>query len=105
MRLKWKAHQSNNPHVQHIIQPGLDKLEEYRGRTALVPAYVLAMCEFFCGLPLTYLRLINVVVSLLVINPTTKLRWYQKHMPEELNAAKAIFLREVSVTVVYAASC
>ena len=31
-----------------------------------------------------------------VINPATKLQWYQKHMPEKLNAAKAIFLHEVS---------
>ena len=31
-----------------------------------------------------------------VINPATKLQWYQKHMPKKLNAAKAIFLHEVS---------
>lgn len=30
-----------------------------------------------------------------MINPARKLHWYQRHMPEELNAAKAIFLREV----------
>ena len=45
LRVKWQAHQSDNPHLQHIIQPGLDKLEEYHDRTTLMPAYVLAMCE------------------------------------------------------------
>ena len=41
LRAKWN--QSSNPEVQHIIQPGLDKLEEYQARMMVVPAYVLAM--------------------------------------------------------------
>ncbi|KAH9950786.1 ribonuclease H-like domain-containing protein [Amylocystis lapponica] len=41
----WEAQQHKYPETSHIIQAGLDKLEGYRDRTDLVPAYVLAMSK------------------------------------------------------------
>ena len=43
MASTWKRYQTDNLHTSHIVQKGLDKLEEYRDRADLVPAYVLAM--------------------------------------------------------------
>lgn len=45
MTTVWEQHQHDHPETAHIVQKGLDKLEEYRDRTDLVPAYVLAMGE------------------------------------------------------------
>lgn len=43
MKTRWKQHQDENPDTADTVQAGLDKLEEYRERTELVPAHVLAM--------------------------------------------------------------
>jgi hypothetical protein len=43
MSIVWKKQQSDNPQTLSIVQAGLDKLEEYRNRAGLTPAYVLAM--------------------------------------------------------------
>ena len=39
----WENQQTERPEAVHIIQAGIDKLEEYRDHADLVPAYVLAM--------------------------------------------------------------
>lgn len=41
----WKEYQDIHPEVAPFIEHGLDKLEIYRARTELVPAYVLAMSK------------------------------------------------------------
>jgi hypothetical protein len=43
MASTWREYQIDNPRTSHIVQEGLNKLEEYRDRANLVPAYVLAM--------------------------------------------------------------
>lgn len=43
----WKNYQVAHPEVAPLIQRGLDKLEIYRDRTDLAPAYILAMSKFF----------------------------------------------------------
>ena len=43
MKTRWQEQQTENPETTHIIDAGLDKLEDYCDRAALVPAYVLAM--------------------------------------------------------------
>lgn len=43
MSIIWKKQQDNDPQTLTIIQAGLDKLEEYRNRADLTPAYILAM--------------------------------------------------------------
>ena len=43
LKSKWQEHQTQHAETAHIVQPGLDKLADYQGRTGLVPAYVLAM--------------------------------------------------------------
>lgn len=102
LRTKWEEYQIAHPETQHIIQPGLDKLAEYRDRADLVPAYVLAM-----GMS----RLItvscqpNFTMPPTAVNPSQKLDWYEDHMPERLDEAKEIFIHAVSIPAKAAPSC
>jgi len=43
---KWVEKQEEDPETHTIIQQGLDKLNIYRERANLVPAYVVAMSKF-----------------------------------------------------------
>jgi hypothetical protein len=43
MKRVWNMQKLEMPHAAPIIDAGLDKLEEYRERAGLVPAFVLAM--------------------------------------------------------------
>lgn len=43
MKSVWNAQKADMPNVAHIIDVGLKKLDEYRERADLVPAYVGAM--------------------------------------------------------------
>ena len=43
LRSKWEEHKTQHPKTAHLIQPGINKLADYQGRTRLVPAYMLAM--------------------------------------------------------------
>lgn len=45
MTSTWEERQLDFPEAADIIQAGLDKLDVYRSRAELVPAYVLAMSE------------------------------------------------------------
>lgn len=92
MKIKWKQYRDDHPLVADVVEAGLDKLEEYRERTELVPAHVLAM-GMFKFQP-------NLVVyysngSLVAINPGMKLRWYAKYAPEDASSARYVFLHEV----------
>jgi hypothetical protein len=40
---KWTLLKEDNPQWAKIIQPGLDKVEDYQDRLADMPAYVVAM--------------------------------------------------------------
>jgi hypothetical protein len=54
MSVKWQEHQHNNPATSAIVQEGLDKLEVYRNRADLVPAYVLAMGALYLSFHAAY---------------------------------------------------
>jgi hypothetical protein len=41
-----QEHQLANISAYNIIQPGIEKLENYQAAIADVPAYTLATCEF-----------------------------------------------------------
>ena len=43
MASTWEDRKIDYPEAADIINAGLDKLDIYRNRTELVPAYVLAM--------------------------------------------------------------
>lgn len=45
MAVKWEEYIHYNPATAAIVQCGLDKLEVYRNRADMVPAYVLAMSK------------------------------------------------------------
>jgi hypothetical protein len=90
MKSIWNKQKVEMPDVAHIIDAGLKKLDEYRERADLVPAYVGAMS--MCNV-LSLISLFD--VHLLVVNPALKLQWFQKHCPDKLPAIKDLFLQEV----------
>src|SRR5262245_28416962 len=91
MKRVWNEQKVQMPNTAPIIDAGLQKLEEYRERADLVPAFVLAMGKHHFIFLFDSLN----TDELLVINPTIKLEWIRKHMPDKLDAAKQLFLREV----------
>jgi hypothetical protein len=55
----WKEDQIKYPETAGIVQPGIDKLEDYSERIKSIPAYVLAMSlnfTFFLFFSLTILN-------------------------------------------------
>jgi hypothetical protein len=55
---RWRELIEEHPHWSPLIQPGLDKLEEYERNLPLTPAYVVAMGMLmclFCGMTLIYI--------------------------------------------------
>lgn len=92
MTTRWKQQQAENPEIAHIIVAGLDKLEDYRDRTELVPAYILAMGKRHSLVCYIMLRL---YISL-AVNPAMKFEWFRQHMPEKVQSAKDLFIREVN---------
>ncbi len=55
----WENLRDDHFEWEHIIQPGLDKIEEYQARLVDTPAYVVAMGETSiflvnCQLNITY---------------------------------------------------
>lgn len=88
LRTKWEEYQDEHPETQHIIQPGLDKLAEYRNCIELVLAYVLAMGALQ---PIMHHCLISLCPPS-AVNPLQNLDWYEDHMLERLGDAKAIFI-------------
>lgn len=90
MKRVWNLQKDEMPDVTSIIDAGLDKLEEYRERADVVPAFVLAM-----GKHIFFVFHLPLLTHLLAINPAIKLEWIYKHMPEQLHSAKQLFLHEV----------
>jgi hypothetical protein len=43
LTLKWEEYVEKNPESRDIVMEGINKLEEYRDRADVVPAYILAM--------------------------------------------------------------
>jgi len=54
MSVKWQEHQHSNPATSATVQEGLDKLEVYRNRADLVPAYILAMGALYLSFHAAY---------------------------------------------------
>jgi hypothetical protein len=46
MAVTWEDRKSDYPEATEIIDAGLEKLDVYRQRAELVPAYVLAMSKW-----------------------------------------------------------
>ena len=90
---KWIEKQEEDPEMHAIIQQGLDKLDAYRERVNLVPAYVMAMSKFSQFGPLWYLYLWT---SNQVLTLSMKLQHYAKTAPGKVQWAKELFIREVS---------
>ncbi|KAG2345688.1 hypothetical protein BDR05DRAFT_880114, partial [Suillus weaverae] len=85
----WSKQLDDDPDLAIVIQPGLDKLNDYRSCIADVPAYALAMSQ--CSYSLVFMGFLTMV------NPTIKLNWFSSHAPEKIQWAKDLLLSEVIV--------
>ncbi|KAG0702687.1 hypothetical protein DFH29DRAFT_804590, partial [Suillus ampliporus] len=89
----WSKQLDDDPNLAVVIQPGLDKLNDYWSRIADVPAYALAMSQ--CSYSLVFMGFLTVV------NPAIKLNWFLSHAPEKIQWAKDLLLSEVIVLYLY----
>jgi hypothetical protein len=87
----WTTHAQKHPETKSIIQEGLDKLGGYSERTDLALAYVLAM-----GVYSSCICVLSDLFCCTAVDPTIKLKWIEKHRPDQLNWAKQIFFDAVS---------
>jgi hypothetical protein len=94
MKIKWQTQKDDIPGVSQIIDKGLDKLEEYRARADMVPAYILAMGED------TSMSILSYDWWWLVINPHYKLRWFHEHVPKKVDDVKELFIETVLLIIV-----
>ncbi|KAG2110488.1 hypothetical protein DEU56DRAFT_749813, partial [Suillus clintonianus] len=85
----WSKQLDDDPDLAIVIQPGLNKLNDYRSRIADVPAYALAMSQ--CSYSLVFMGFLTMV------NPAIKLNWFSSHAPEKIQWAKDLLLSEVIV--------
>ena len=46
LRTQWEKYQNKHPQFSHIIQAGVDKLENYLTKIHDVPAYVIALSKY-----------------------------------------------------------
>jgi hypothetical protein len=71
-------------------------MEEYSDRTALTPAYTVAMCMSLC---IYMFYEFDLLWTILVLNPTIKLAWHRQNSSErETLRIKQLFIREVGVS-------
>lgn len=87
---RWTDLHGENEDWETIIQPGLDKLEEYQRTIPQTPAYHLAM-----GKIVLLFVILHYFDILTAIDPTNKLMYYRED-PDEFNQAKKLFLKAVS---------
>ncbi|KAG2338125.1 hypothetical protein BDR05DRAFT_894155 [Suillus weaverae] len=85
----FEAMLNDDPDLAIVIQPGLNKLNDYQSRIADVPAYALAMSQ--CSYSLMFMGFLTMV------NPVIKLNWFSLHAPEKIQWAKDLLLSEVIV--------
>ncbi|KAG1722095.1 hypothetical protein EDB19DRAFT_1646018, partial [Suillus lakei] len=89
----WSKQLDDDPNLAIVIQPGLNKLNDYQSHIADVPAYALAMSQ--CSYSLVFMGFLTVV------NPMIKLNWFSSHAPEKIQWAKDLLLSEVIVLYLY----
>jgi hypothetical protein len=92
MKRIWTKQQTK---TVSIVGAGLGKLEAYRDRSDLAPAYVFAMSNVSSHLDTVSANVI------LVINPTMKLGWFRKHQLENVKWTAELFLCKVSYISFY----
>ena len=86
----WENLRDDNFEWEPIIQPGLDKLEEYQARLVHTPAYVVAMGET------SIFQWIANLILYIAIDPANKLSFYRDQSQQKYNIAKGIFMEAVS---------
>ncbi|KAI5896313.1 uncharacterized protein SCHCODRAFT_01093448 [Schizophyllum commune H4-8] len=89
MARRWEQLKTELPGMSSVIDRGLDKLEEYRDKTDVVPAYVMAMCK------VPFLRSNLHLTYLVVVHPNIKLKFFEEFDTDNLSYAKDLILKEV----------
>jgi hypothetical protein len=86
----WENLRDEHWEWERIIQPGLDKIEEYQARLVDTPAYVLAMGET------SIFQWIANLILYIAIDPKNKLSFYREQSQEKYDVAKDMFIEAVS---------
>jgi hypothetical protein len=86
----WEDLRDDNFEWEHIIQPGLEKLEKYQACLVDTPAYVVAMGETSI-----FYWIANLILYI-AIDPANKLSFYHDQSHQKYDIAKGIFIEAVS---------
>jgi len=86
----WENLRDENWESECIIQPGLDKIEEYQAHLMDTPAYVLATGET------SIFQWISNLVLYIAIDPKNKLSFYHEKSQEKHDIAKAMLIEALS---------
>jgi len=86
----WENLRDENWEWECIVQPGLDKIEEYQAHLVDTPAYVLAMGNT------SIFQWISNLILYIAIDPKNKLSFYHEQSQENVDIAKAMFIEAVS---------
>ena len=89
----WKDLAEERPEWEEIIQPGLDKLEDYQDRLTDVHIIAMGECLLIFYIPVCSSQL------QLGIDPGNKLSFLRERSDEEYERAKKIFLKAVSFSL------
>jgi len=90
MTKRWEMQQDEYPEMDDVIQKGIDKLRQYCNLTDDTPAYALAMSESVdCCLA------VPTNERFLVLDPATKLSWFEDYLPDHIEDAKHDFIEAV----------
>lgn len=86
----WTQLASERPDWEVLIQPGLDKLQDYQKQLPQTPAYVVAMGEII------HICIFTVSNLLAGIDPGNKLSFYRDQSSAKFTWARRLFLKAVS---------
>jgi len=86
----WEDLRDDNFEWEPIIQPGLDKLEEYQAHLVDTLAYVVAIGETSI-----FYWIANSILYI-AIDPENKLSFYRDQSHQTYDIAKGIFIKAVS---------
>lgn len=92
LKRKWEELGIKYPAIDHVIQPGLEKLQNYRELADVVPAYVMAMGKKNDN----YLTSASLNIPSSVLSPSERLVYYEQHDPTNLASTKQLFIEVVS---------
>ena len=84
LHMAWKNHSTNVKYelFSHGLDKAIEKVEEYYEKTGTSDAYTFVMGESF--LPSFFVMPVLYLISLIVLDPDTKMSHFKKHWSQSL---------------------